>query len=415
MKKKARRTKRIELGKVSLNQLPSGYWNIEHPSPDGSTRMKYSTGIKGSDKDILRWMEKSDIEAIVDAAMQQKLTSRVIHKLRKDITWRRVFDEWAVTLEFQGKSESTRKHYIAFVREFLDDGDLWDEHPEDTTEMPIYEFVNSKGKYSTRSLKLHSIRSIFSYALNKGHIESNVSKLVQVVRDKMSQSELEVKERKSATDNDIAKLLSLIKGEIDDLLSRQKTHDNRPEKIGSRNRGWFVWTQKSRDRIAIAQALYAVVQIGYGLGLRYSDAANLEWDSLFFKEGWIVLRTKKSGRRIAVPYQDKAIEELISESPAESREAIRKALQDSAPYIKDGIKYAINMDNYDIQYCFPVLKDSEPRALNYLIKKSGLNISFHSLRRGRIRKWKRLGVGLEQIGKWVGHSSSKTTEVYLTN
>jgi integrase len=138
--------------------------------------------------------------------------------------------------------------------------------------------------------------------------------------------------------------------------------------------------------------------LAWWTGMRFSDIARLEWDSIDFKAKTLTVHTKKTDARICLPLMD--------------------------PLIGGGVLLKILTDievRHD-DYCFPEQRalDMDPSKRATLSTYYGrmlarLNISgksFHCLRHSFVTRCKKEGKTLEEIALWVGHSSEQTTEIY---
>lgn len=144
--------------------------------------------------------------------------------------------------------------------------------------------------------------------------------------------------------------------------------------------------------------------LAYWLGLRIRDVACMEWASL--QEDRIVVHTKKTGQRVALPLDNPligsgdlkhVIAEIKDEIPAEKRDPV---------------------------YCFPkeralALSTTKRATLSCyyarVLKRCGVDgKSFHGLRRAFADRLDVARVSIEQIGELMGHSSTTTTEIYLS-
>lgn len=160
----------------------------------------------------------------------------------------------------------------------------------------------------------------------------------------------------------------------------------------------------SQDQI---QALYqvanleekAILNIGYGCGLRVQEMSDLNKEDIRFSENLVIVQKGKNSKRRLVPISDKIKTEL--EEFIFSTEEKQKEL------------FINNKQRRMQEWTFN-------STLKNLIKKAKLNlnetqlntIGIHNLRHSIATHLLQNGMKLEQVQKFLGHSHIESTEIY---
>lgn len=227
------------------------------------------------------------------------------------------------------------------------------------TEDHIMDFVNAIDgtKRSVRQARMHAIRSFTEFCAARGYIVGNPGKNARVSVKGLSHEQKERKQIVPVTEAEFRKLAAGAEG---------------------------FWRH--------------AVSLSYWTGLRLSDVCCLEWSSIDSTS--IVLWTQKTDTRVQVQLR----EELIG--AGELGMTILEMMMES----KRG------------KYCFPeertTILDPEKRAklsvyASRLFNRCGIEgKSFHCLRHSFVTRLAKAGKTLEEIGRLVGHASTKTTAGY---
>lgn len=146
------------------------------------------------------------------------------------------------------------------------------------------------------------------------------------------------------------------------------------------------------QKIDITKNLKAkiILMLGYGCGLRTNEVINLKLDDIDIEQRFIVINGKGSKQR-TLPLSDRLIFFLIS----------------YVEYYKP-IKYLINGKTIKNKFSYQYSASSILKIVKHNIG----NYRFHDLRHsfGMLLYQKKLS--LERIAKLLGHSDTKTTEIY---
>jgi integrase len=404
---------------ITAKQNASGTWYLTHPNEEGKT-VTYSTEIKGKPAEVKRWIKASKVQDLVEIGIRTKLTATVINNLtNRKKKWEQILPEYRAYLTNMGRAPQTIDRNILLLERFLDEMKLRDTPPHMVEPSPVHEWVNYRTtcKLSSRRVMLQAIRSAWNFLVGYGYVDKNVAELTGIRHDKLTHAQKEPKVIEAFTKSEFNWLISAIEMEIDDIELRQYNRMNR-DKSGGGREGSSARLESKLNRMKF---FYSAVHLAFGIGLRKSDCALLEWDSIQTMPGWLIVHTEKTNSRIAIPYEDYTIKEFLKDVPEEERTTVKDALEDSQYYLKKGIGSIDQGSLVDYHFCFPMwageyLKNNAKISVYFkrLMDDHGMNgKSFHGLRHSRIRIWKRMGLSLEQIGKFVGHSSTRTTEGYL--
>lgn len=340
---------------MKLYKNTTGQWSVRYKDSRGK---EHSRSLKTKNKaDAESIVKEAGIEQIERAGQIAALTKEVVAKIQsgKRVTIDEVNTEWTQHRKIYSASENslyTADRVIdTFIREF------GIKYLDEVTAEDVSSFINGDSDLSkgTRSQRLSTLRGLFDFATKRSYVLDDPTIDVKVNISKLSHKQKETKKKKPFTAQQFTKILT---GATNDFM-----------------------------RTAIAISWYT--------GLRLGDICRLEWDSI--GEDSIVVWTEKRDKRVELPYDH--------------------------PLIGGGnLKVILSgIEKLDDKYCFPKAKIiiSDPkRRSNYsvqfskIMKRLGMTGSFHCLRHSFVTRLAKEGESLEDIGKLVGHSDTKTTEIY---
>jgi integrase len=311
-------------------------------------------------KDAEAVIKESGIERLVLLYRADALTSQTIALATcgKLFTCREVFEAWDKDAN-EIFSPGTANAYRAQLQAFIRRGGHGRTPISKMGRPTIDHFVNAGGSLSTRRVRMAAIRSLWQFARARNLTVHDVPSMVRIKHADMTIAELEKRPVFPITEEEYRTIMA---------------------KPGLA----LFW------RVSVA--------LSYWTGLRFVDCCCLEWDSL--KPDLIIVWTKKRSKRVALPLDDPLI------GSGELR-AILGELQ-AGP-------------RTDPTYCFPYQRDQYrtgcrhylPTRFAVILRQLGIEMkSFHSLRHAAASRWFVAGKSLEEIGRHLGHSDTKTTEGY---
>lgn len=309
-------------------------------------------------EDAKRVVKDSKLAELEMAARSGRLTNQVISLIvaSKKVTVAKAIEDWLAWLRTLGRSENTISCYGTELRAFAAFAKIGHLAPASIRDETINQWINSPGtrKAGTRNVQLAQIRSFFEFCAAKGWTYGDPSRLVEVNLGKLSFAQKEPQQRAIFTDD-----------EVFTLLAETPPHS--------------FWS--------------AAVAIGRWTGLRLSDIACLEWDSLA-TPGKIIVWTQKKDRRVSLPLEPKSLRRAVD-------------------YI----------EKVDQTYCFPgereIIIDPKRRAalsvqfMRLCIKCGIEGRSFHCLRHSYCSAQDAAGIPVEHIARSVGHVNTFTTQKYI--
>lgn len=131
----------------------------------------------------------------------------------------------------------------------------------------------------------------------------------------------------------------------------------------------------------------AIISLAYSTGMRVSEVCNLKIEDIDSKRMIITIRQSKGRKDRIVGLSEKILEIL------------RIYFKEYKP------NYYLFNGQFDLQY--------SPRSCNQIVKKYlGKEYHFHLLRHSNATALLEAGTDIRIIQKHLGHSSSKTTEIY---
>lgn len=383
----------------------NGTWYLSHPGKNGETTT-YSTGITGSEKEIVRYVRDAKIIPLVRSYVTGALTRKAIAQITigRKATISDVKAEWVEWLRMNNVSKKTIERYTYSFDSWLSAMNLADRLPAEIGWKELNEYINSDAagkKKATRLLHLNAVRNFFKFCAGAGYTNSNPSILCKVNIDDMPHEDRETTSAKPFDDQQVLRLLAKIKSLKEELESAP---NNR------RGTRFVIFRETNEQRIQWLTFWYAAVIISYETGLRLGDVCQLEWACFATEPGNIVVWTDKRDKRISIP-----LSPLLDE-------AIKAIPQTDARWVFPEIMEMYNHHQGTVTKNFErTLEKCEMREAGY---------SFHSLRHSFITRMTRTlsmeprttSTGwvvppsrdeiLKRVGKMVGHSSIETTKIY---
>jgi len=344
---------------MKLIKSESGNYSVRFRDVNGSQR---STNLRTKDKKEARQLIKDlKIEELENAGKIGVLSSDVITKIigSKSMKYKDVLKEYEQHMRLSANSDNSIYTMMSIYDQFGRDYKLNDKPMAMINESNIFNFINADDGTSlgNRALRRSSLNQLWNFAQIKMYVITNPIMFIKIDKSK--------------------------------LLHNQKT----PKKKR-------VFKEAEVDKM-IKHAPYffrQAIAISYWTGLRLGDIASLEWASIKDRNRMVVW-TEKRDKMVSIDTTNENFGGGI----------LKKVLSE--------------IDVEDEIYCFPEWhKDTtdpkkRSKASVYFSRFcERLNIvgrSFHSLRHSCITRLEKQGLSLEEIGKAVGHSNTKTTEGYV--
>ena len=306
-----------------------------------------------------RLVKEAKIEEIEAAAKIGALQRDAIASIVSggDINILEVIEEWKTYKMNLAQSENTIFSQEHLLQSFISRYSI--RRVQDINESNISDYINEPVdiKLGAREQRLSAIKSLLQFSVAKCYTLGDPSKLVAVDKSKLSHKAKEKKKRVPFTEFEYNHIMR-----NSDHFHKQATA-----------LAW--WT-----------------------GMRLSDIARLEWDSMNFEDKTLIVHTKKSDARICLPLMDDLIGGGIL------------------------VKLMSELEVRHDKYCFPEQRelDLDPSRRSTLSVYYGRMLSrigiegksFHSLRHSFVSRCRKAGKTLEDVALWVGHSSSETTKTY---
>lgn len=344
---------------MKLIKSENGNFSVRYKDASGSQR---STNLRTKDKrEANRLVKDLKIEELEQAGKLGVLSADVITKIigSKSMKYKDVLAEYEQHMRLSANSDNSIYTMMSIFEQFGRDFKLNDKPMAMINEKHIFDFINAEDGTSlgNRALRRSSLNQLWNFAQIKMYVLTNPIMFIKVDKSKLLHDQKTPKEKRI-----------FYKREVDKMIKHAP---------------YFF-----RQAIAIS----------YWTGLRLGDIASLEWASIKDRNRMVVW-TEKRDKMVSIDTTDEnfgggIIKEVLSE-----------------------------IDVEDKIYCFPQWhKDTtdpkkRSKASVYFTRFcERLNIvgrSFHSLRHSCITRLEKQGLSLEEIGKAVGHSNTKTTEGYV--
>jgi integrase/recombinase XerD len=170
------------------------------------------------------------------------------------------------------------------------------------------------------------------------------------------------------------------------------------------------------DNIAMGQRDRAIIALYYGCGLRRGEGVNLNIADINLQERLLFVRKAKGNKQRLVPIASKHLQD-ISDYIKEGREWFlqyhhsewqNKRNGVPLPKKEDDTGNALIINQFGERFLQPEWR------LKYLHKKAALekNITLHGLRHSIATHLLQSGMSIEDIAKFLGHSSLVSTQIY---
>lgn len=341
---------------MKINKNRSGIYAVRFKTSTGKFTTK-SLGVKSlaEARQLVKDAKIEEIEAAAKiGALQRDAIASIVSG--KDLHIQDVIAEWTQYKRNLSQSENTIFTQSSLLQSFVDLCKIT--KLQQIKESHISDYINQVGevKIGAREQRLSAVKSLFQFSVANGYVLRDPSQLVAVDKSKLSHKSKEKK-----------KIIPITEFEFKHIL---------------RNADHFF-----KEASALA----------WWTGMRLSDIARLEWDSIDFNEKTLTVHTKKTDTRICLPMND--------------------------PLIGGGklIKILSKLEVRHDDYCFPEQReldlDPSRRAtlstyFGRMLKRLNIDKSFHCFRHSFVSRCKNEGKELEDIALWVGHSSSSTTQIY---
>lgn len=338
----------------------SGYYKVSVPTQvEGGKRRWISTG-ETSRRRAEEVVREAGVDRLIQIAHAKALTADAI----SIITTGRKFtaaDALKAWKEEMGTAvaDGTITSYCEIVEQFLSESKNERTPVAMITKRALYSFVNDdKMMASTRRNRLAAMRSFYKFTQSHGYTLSNPTLMIRVNPSAMTLVQMEPRHTAPVTEMEYNTLMASLQP------------------------GFWRWA----------------VVLGYKLGYRMVDVCCLEFDSL--REDAVLIYPKKTpGKRLFIPTDNAIV----------GGEDLKQAIAE------------IRAQQTHPTYCFPeqrTVRLSDSRAalsveFGRIMKRCGIKgKTFHSLRSGFKKRLDDLGVPIETIAQMMGHSDTKTTEIY---
>ena len=344
---------------MKIVKSDTGNYSVQYKDANGSSR---STNLRTKDKtEANRLVKELRIGELEQAGKLGVLSAEVITK----IVGSKSMKYWDVVLEYEqhmklaAHSENSIYTFMAIYEQFGKQYKLLDKPIALIDDKTIYKFLNQDDgtTLTNRALRKSSLSQLWNFAQIKMYVMVNPMMFIKIDMSKLKHEQKTPKERKV-----------FHKREVDKLIKHAP----------------YFFRQATA--------------LSYWAGLRLGDICSLEWASIKNRNR-IVVWTEKRDKLVSIDTTD--------------------------PLFGGGIlkEVLLEIDVEDKTYCFPTWhktsinpKTRSKPSVYFSRLCDRLEIggrSFHCLRHSCITRLEKQGLTLEEIGKVVGHSNTKTTEGYV--
>lgn len=380
---------------MEFKKNPNGTWSVRIRTKKGPRSIPTGEKTEAGARAVAK---AAKVEELETAAKVTRLQNEVITQLiaGKRVKMSDAVGEWKEAMESEGNlKDRTIANNIYFVRAWLRHQKIEDEPPSFATDKNINNWVNAPdgSKAGTRTVRLSILRQFFDFCSGKGYCIGNPARVVRKINmSKLTHAQKEKREKVAFSDEEITKLLAFIekdKAKATAELMAIKESVREVSKVAA----------DLRDRLSNLQFWSVAIPLARWSGLRISDICSLEWDT-FSKPGVIPVWTEKRDKRVEIPTNLQLIQAIG------------------------------RIEWKDERYCFPEHRElytSAKRAqvssqFARLCERAGITGHiFHEFRNTFaidavdrfVAAGKTVDQAVELVKQILGHSSKKTTDIYL--
>ncbi|MEZ5275530.1 MAG: tyrosine-type recombinase/integrase [Opitutaceae bacterium] len=312
-------------------------------------------------EDAVRIASDSGVETIQMAGEAGLLRDRAISILmaNKKLSCEDAVVEYLKSMRLRGRSPATVEHTKVMLNQWVRVCGTSETMIGAVTEEDIDRFINAEDEtvLATRKSRLSALRGMFEWALEHGLRIGNPAgkKRVAIDMRRLSHAQKEPRVRQPISPEEFARITGVAEG---------------------------FWA-------------YAA-QFSYWTGMRMVDVCTLEWDQ--FTETEIIVWTRKSGARVALPMNDPLIGggilfDLLGKIPILS------------PKFVFPVERVVAID--------PSARPQLSVQFGRLLKQADVSGKcFHCFRHSFATRLSLAGVDLSSVARLIGHRSEETTKVY---
>lgn len=344
---------------MKIYKEKTGIYYVSFLSSDGKRKRKsLETKNLKTARELCKQAKIEELEMAARAgALQRDAIAMIVSGKKVKLT--DLIAEWKKYKTNMAQSENTIYTQESLINAFIDFAGV--SYLHGVTKDMVAKYINqdNRAKAGSREQRHSALRSLYQYAIAMGYTITNPTKLVAIDKSKLSHAQKEKKPRVPITKEEYNKIIA---------------------------HGDYFFMEATA--------------IAWWTGMRLSDIARLEWDSIDLENKTLIVHTKKTDTRICIPLTHTLV----------GRGAVLRMLERLAK------------KKLDEKYVFPaqceIDKDVSRRATlsvyyGRMLARIGITgKSFHCLRHSFVSRCHEAGKTLEQIAVWVGHSSEETTKIY---
>lgn len=230
--------------------------------------------------------------------------------------------------------------------------------------------------------------------------------------------------------NTVIKYHANIRKALDYAVKTDLILTNPAIKVGRPNQEQFIADYYNEDelnnlfKVVKGTSLELIVYLTAFYGLRRSEVLGIKWTSIDFENKTITINHK-----VVKITDENEKNKIITKSKTKNKSSYRtlplfKEIEEHLLYLKKLQEYYMSIfkDAYNKQYkdfvCVDELgnlrkPDYVSHKFKEILRKNDLReIRFHDLRHSCATLLLKKGISLREFQDWLGHSSSKTTEIY---
>lgn len=268
------------------------------PSGDyvATVRTAYGERKISTHKSSLTEAKRVSRMAQLDAAVARRMAGEAMAWNATTIT--RSIKEWKRQMQTRGLADGTIDDYLTYLKSFLNHAKVkGKDAPGSITDEMAAKWVNAptSQKASTRRLMLCVLKLYCGFCRAKGYMACNPAEAVQKINmSKLSFEQKEIKRKIPFTDEEVYHLVGFIQAQID-LASKDLS------RIDEFFHDKSYHAKRLQERIDWLKFWRTAVPIGRWLGLRISDIASLERQSIQYDADRIVVFMRKTNVRLELP------------------------------------------------------------------------------------------------------------------
>ena len=382
----------------------AGVYHAQFRTATGARRM---ISTKQTDRDqALAVAKQAGIAEMERAGLAGKLSREVVGRILtgKRITLTKAVEPFREWMKSRGRSPKTINENIITLTAWMREMKLESHPPTTVTGAHIADWINDAGKsrgQSSRKVALGHIHTFFAFCCSNGWVAADPSSAIGIDYSVLSHKQKEPTERQPFTPDELARLTAHLQSELQ--IIRQDVARVEADTSYTGNGKAVKLGKLDGKRTELFFWLFAV-RCSVQTGLRLSDIAGLEW-RCFGEPGKLVVWMDKTNRRIEHPLPEE-LETMVTQIPLASPTHL---FPDQHEIINDVKRRAL----LSVQFKRICKRIGILGKSYHCTRHAAASEKYHAIDKDDLAKRLAETLSMTQIKQLLGHSSTKTSRVYV--